>query len=272
MTALFKDTAITDIDTRNKTRKELYQLYTRSIKKIFNQLEIEKTIVEKDAILLKPNLVNASPFPITTSVTLCEAIIDVLKSVTKASICIGEGCGDMSMETDEVYRILGYHEMCHRKKIPLVDLNHEPTRKIENKNCTVFPEMHLPEIAFTHYIISLPVLKAHSLAVITGTLKNMIGFAPPEHYSGKYGIWKKAVFHGNMQQAIMDLNAYILPDFTIMDASVGLSEYHLGGAECVPPVGKMIGGYNPYRIDQISAELLGLNWKKIPHVIDGSTT
>ena len=93
----------------------------------------------------------------------------------------------------------------------LVDLNDAPVKLVKNPACPVFPEMYLPEIAFSHYIISVPVLKVHSLAKMTGTLKNMMGFAPPKYYSGRYGSWKKAVFHQKMQQSIIDLNSYVVP-------------------------------------------------------------
>jgi hypothetical protein len=48
--------------------------------------------------------------------------------------------------------------------------------------------------------------------------------APPKHYSGRYGLWKKAVFHHHLDQAIVDLTAYRTPDFTVMDATIGLAD------------------------------------------------
>ena len=126
--------------------------------------------------------------------------------------------------------------------------------------------MHLPEIAISHYLISLPVLKAHSFSKITGTLKNMIGLAPPQYYSGRFGTWKKAVFHGQMHQSIIDLNTYRTPDLSLMDATVGMPEYHLGGRHCHPPVNKLIAGFDPVKLDRRSAELLGLRWRSIPHL------
>lgn len=71
--------------------------------------------------------------------------------------------------------------------------------------------------AMESFLISVPVLKAHSLAGVTGTLKNMTGLARPKHYSGRYGSWKKAVFHGNMQQSIIDLNRYRTPDLPLIE-------------------------------------------------------
>ena len=114
-----------------------------------------------------------------------------MESLTASSIN-KEKCGDAFLETDEIFDLLGYRELARRHSVTLVDLNTSPLRKLENKNCPVFPEIYLPEIAFTHFIISVPVLKAHSLYMITGTLKNMIGFAPPKYYSGRFG-WKKSV-------------------------------------------------------------------------------
>ncbi len=186
-----------------------------------------------------------------------------------ATLAVGEGTGSANLDTDEVFYNLGYVEMAKKTGIELVDLNYGPTRKLENRRCPVFPEMYLPEIAFSHYIISLPVLKVHSLAQLTGTLKNMMGFAQPRYYSGQSGTWKKALFHEQIQQSIIDLNSYLLPNLSIMDCSMGMAEFHLGGAQCTPPVAKLIAGYNPYQVDQKAAELLGLDWSTIRHIAVG---
>ena len=224
-------------------------------------------LAAQTAILLKPNLINASPPPVTTPAACCEAVIQYIQSCSKAEIVVGEGCGDPKLETNEIFQRLGYGELANRYGVRLVDLNTASLRRLENPSCKVFPEMYLPEMAFTHFLISIPVLKAHSLATITGTLKNLIGLAPPKHYAGRFGSWQKAVFHGNMQQAIRNLNAYRIPDLTVMDASIGLAEYHLGGAHCQPPVRKILAGANPWVVDREAARLLGLDWRSIPHLV-----
>ena len=244
-----------------------FSSYPESVTKALDAIGARERLAKQSAILIKPNLINASPHPVTTPVDCCEAVVEYLLTYSKANIVIAEGCGDSSLETDDIFDMLGYRNLSKRYGISLVDLNKSPLTKLENKNCSVFPEIYLPEIAFTHFIISLPVLKAHSLAVITGTLKNMMGFAPPRYYSGKFGRWKKAVFHGDMQQSIIDLNMYRSPDLSLMDATAGLAEYHLGGRHCSPPVGKIIAGFNPIEVDRIAATLLGFNWEEIPHLL-----
>lgn len=240
--------------------------YEESIPEALDRLDAKKTLASQSAILIKPNLVNSSPHPVTTPASCCEAIVTYIRAYSDAEILIAEGCGDMSLETDEIFRRHGYDRLAEKYDIELLDLNHAPLRHLKNPDCPVFPDMYLPEVAFTHFIISVPVLKAHSFSDITGTLKNMMGFAPPEHYAGRFGSWKKAVFHNKMHQSILDLNRYRTPDLSIMDASVGLADFHLGGPECSPPVKKILTSFDPVELDREAARLLDFDWKTIPHL------
>ena len=240
--------------------------YETSVAEACDQINAGERLAKESYVLIKPNLVNASPHPVTTPAACCDALIKYVRIHSNAEIVIAEGTGDASRQTHEIFDLLGYTKLASRHGIRLIDLNEEPLRKLEDPNCEVFREIYLPEIAFSHCIVSVPVLKAHSLAKLTGALKNMMGFAPPKHYAGGYGGWKKAMFHGNMQQAIMDLNRYRSPDMSLMDASVGLADFHLGGRHCSPPAGKIVAGFDPWEVDRKAAELLGLDWKKIPHL------
>lgn len=241
--------------------------YAESIAKALDLINARETIDQQSSILLKPNLINDSPHPVTTPVECCQAVIDYIRLYSKgAEIVIAEGCGSAGLETVEVFNALRYDELAKRYGIRLVDLNCEPLKLVENSDCICFPKMYLPEIAFTHFIISIPVLKAHSLALFTGALKNMMGFAPPSHYSGDRGSWKKAVFHNNIHQSITELIRYRSPDLSIIDASVGLSEFHLGGPPCDPPANKIIAGFDPYAVDRKAASLLSLDWRNIKYL------
>ena len=243
-----------------------FESYNVSVAKALDAAGAAEVLARQSAVMIKPNLVNASPFPITTAPECVAAIVQYVRANSDAKVVIGEGCGDHSMETDEVFEELGYVELASRLDVELVDLNHAPLRETIREGCTVFPTMHLPEIAFTHFLISVPVLKAHSIADVTGTLKNMIGIAPPKYYSGRHGSWKKSVMHGRMQESIIDLNRHRTPDLTLMDASVGMPDFHLGGRHCDPPLGLLLAGFDPLAIDRRGAELLDLNWRTIGHL------
>lgn len=240
--------------------------YAESVPRVLDTLGAAEVLKRQAAVLVKPNLINASPPPVTTPVECVEAVIECVRSCSDAVVVVGEGCGDPALETGEVFARLGYEELARRRAVELVDLNHAPLRRLEDGRCRRFSQMYLPEIALSHYLISVPVLKAHSFAEITGTLKNMIGLAPPEHYSGRGGTWKKAVMHEAMHASIVELNRFRTPDLSLMDASVGMPDFHLGGRHCDPPLGKLIAGFDPVAVDRRGAELLGLRWQEIPHL------
>lgn len=243
--------------------------YKESVQKAFDEVNACGTLEKQSAILIKPNLLGPMPPPVTTPIECCDAVLDYVRACApSAEIVVGDGCGDPNMDTHEVFVELGYADWAVEKGIHLIDLNDAPLEWRDDPSCEMFPEISLPSIAFTHYIISVPVLKAHTLSTITGTLKNMMGFAPPRHYSGGKGCWKKAVFHENLEEAIKELNRYRNPDLTLMDASIGLCESHLGGPECDPPLGKILAGFNPYDLDRQAAGLMDLDWHDIGHLAE----
>lgn len=246
-----------------------FESYEKSIKEALDNINAHEVLSSQKYIIVKPNLINSTPPPVTTPFSCCEAIIHYISACSDAEILIGEGCGDAYHDTEKVFKDLGYDDLSKRLDIPLVNLNFVKTTLLKKDTNKFFKKFYMPEIALSHYIISVPVLKAHSLAVMTGTLKNMMGFASPRYYQAS-GSWKKSIFHKDIHTSIGDLNRFRKPDLTIMDATIGLSEYHLGGKKCNPPLNKIIVGFDPYEVDKVGAGLLGFNWKEIPYLANGS--
>jgi uncharacterized protein (DUF362 family) len=238
--------------------------YEESVPALMELLGAARVLGEQKRVVIKPNLVNTSRPPITTPVQLVAAIADYVKSVSNAETVIAEGCGVPLYNTHRPFRKLGYSDLAKSNGIVLVDLNHAETTELTDHRCRVFPKFMMPRLVMDSFLISVPVLKKHSLAKVTLTMKNMLGCAPPDHYGGF--IWKKSKFHKNMHRSIFEMNLYRTPDLTILDGSVGLSCHHLGGPECSPPVCKLIGGFDPVAVDAYGAELLGVDWRNVEHI------
>ncbi len=247
-----------------------FRSYAESVPEVLDQIGAADVLRQQTAVLIKPNLINTDPHPVTTPPACCEALIDYIRACSAAEIVIAEGCGDADCETGEVFAALGYEKLAARKSVRLIDLNTAPLRRVSNAAGKRFPEMQLPEIAFSHYLISVPVLKAHSLADITGSCKNMMGLLPPRYYGGHPGSWKKALFHNGLHQSIRDLIGHRAPDLSLMDATIGLAHYHLGGPPCEPPVNRLLAGFDPLTLDREAAALLGMDWQTIPHLVNGT--
>lgn len=242
-----------------------FTTYGASVPAVLDRIGAAAVFAKQTHILLKPNLINADPHPVTTPAVCCEALIRYIRQHSQAHVVIAEGCGVPEMTTEEIFAHLGYDVLARRWGVDLVDLNTAPVQTVANPAGVCHPAMALPEIALTHYLVSVPVLKAHSMADITGAMKNMMGLLPPEHY-GRGSAWRKAAFHENLHQSIRDLNRCRPPDLSLMDASVGLAAFHLGGPPCDPPAATLIAGYDPREVDRRAAGLLGLDWRRIPHL------
>ena len=238
-----------------------------SLPPLLDRTGLVEQIHDHQTILIKPNLVENLQPPVTTPVALVASLVDYLQKRTANTIIIGEGSGALNYETWHPFEQLGYTRFAEKKGIGLVDLNEEPCRKRTIPHCKRWPELFLPEIGYDCFLLSVPVLKVHTLAGVTLTMKNMMGLVPPAHYQ-QGNSWKKSSFHTNIQESIADLNRYRTPDFTILDATIGMAESHLCGRTCDPPINIVAAGYDPVAMDAYGAGLLGKDWRHINHIAD----
>jgi uncharacterized protein (DUF362 family) len=244
----------------------LFTSWQESVPRLLDATGLPDRLAAEKRIIIKPNLVEPLKPPITTRVELIAALVDFIHaSLPHLEIIIGEGCGSSSKNTWQIFDILGYSKLADRTGVTLLDLNEAPLVHMQDSKCGRWPEMYLPRIVFESFLISVPVLKAHSLAGVTLTMKNMMGLVPPAHYQ-QGGHWKKAAFHQNIQEAVFDLNQYRTPDFTLLDATIGMQEAHLWGPTCDPPPNRLAAGYDPVAMDSYGSSLLGIKWNSVGHL------
>lgn len=240
--------------------------WTGSVRRLLDAAGLAKILSSiTKPILIKPNLVTIDAPPVTTPVGLVEAVVDyILANSPAAEIFIGEGSGSLDYETTEPFKRLGYSELARRRPVELIDLNHAPLVTLSKPECKRFPTFHIPKIVMESYLVSVPMLKAHSFSEVTLTMKNMLGVAPPEHYHA--GGWQKSEFHDRIHEAILDLNRYRAPDFTVLDATIGMKDAHLWGGVCSPPPRRLVAGCDPVAVDAYGAGLLKRDWRRIDHI------
>ncbi|WP_244148722.1 DUF362 domain-containing protein [Desulfonatronum thiosulfatophilum] len=239
--------------------------YAAALSNVLDAVGAPVVLKRRKRVIIKPNLVNTSPFPVTTHPDMVRALVEYIRRHSKARIVLAEGCGDACRETAEIFACLGYTQLAAEYDLELLDLNRAPLMRMTNPECSFFPEIYLPRAVMSGLLISVAVLKRHSLSQVTLSMKNMLGLAPPSHYQCG-GSWKKSALHADMQRAIFELNCYRAPDLAVIDASVGLADYHLGGPVCSPPVNKIVAGFDPVAVDATGAALLNMDWRIIGHI------
>ena len=95
--------------------------YQTSITRALDLINAPAGLPQQGLIIIKPNLTNSSPPPVTTSVNAAEALYNYLKIHTEAEIVIADGCGSGS--TPQVFKKLGYTALADKYGLKLIDLN-----------------------------------------------------------------------------------------------------------------------------------------------------
>jgi len=230
--------------------------YKTSITRALDLIDAGARLPQQGLIIIKPNLTNSSPPPVTTSVDAAEATYNYCKAHTKAEIVIGEGCG--TGRTPDVFDALGYTDLANRYGMKLIDFNEAETIILENDNALQLKRFYMPKIVQQAFVISLPVLKDHSFTKTTIAMKNMFGIAPGRFYSGS---WNKSKLHSpSTDKSVVDVCLYKKPDLSVVDASVALKGMHLAGRH--KNIGLILAGFDPVAVDTLGSTLLGHNPKK----------
>jgi len=234
--------------------------YRSSIATALDLVGAANRLPQEGLIIIKPNLTNSSPPPVTTSVDAAEAVYDYCKAHTEAEIAIGDGCG--SGVTADVFARLGYSALAERRGIQLLDFNDAETTLLKDRDALQLKQFHIPSVVRDAFVISLPVLKDHSFTVTTIAMKNMFGIAPGKFYSGG---WNKAKLHSpSTDKSVVDICRYKKPDLSVVDASVALTGMHLSGTS--KKLGLILASFDPVAVDTVGSKLLGHDPMRLPYL------
>jgi uncharacterized protein (DUF362 family) len=238
-------------DSMSKVARVQFDDYESSIRRALDLIGAADALPREGLIIIKPNLTNSSPPPVTTDVRATEAVYQYCRDHTGARIVVGEGAG--SGRTGDIYAALGYTDLAKRHGIELIDFNSVETVELSNPDALHWKTFHLPRIAMDAFIVSVPVLKDHDFSKTTIAMKNMFGLAPARYYANG---WNKSKLHTpSTDDSIVDICLYKKPDLSVVDASVALQGGHLSGRK--KHLGLILAGFDPVAVDAVGSQLLG---------------
>jgi hypothetical protein len=105
-------------------------------------------------------------------------------------------------------------------------------------------------------IVSLPLIKGHTLAGLSLSLKNMKGIIPP--------VEKRAFHQRSVFQGVADLATVVKPGLTIADGIIVSGNWVPGGGFL--PMGLVVAGDDPVATDAVCCHLLQVDPTEIDHV------
>lgn len=214
----------------------------------------KQLIKGKSKIVIKPNLTVPATADegITTDVNVIRAILDKIENPEKVTVAEGS----IGVNTAKAFEINGYYKLKDEYGIRLVDVHNDKYVELQVNNPLVLKTIRISKTVFeSDFLISVAKLKVHSIAVVTGTLKNMMGICPSD---------QKSMIHCYIPNSLVDLASIKLPNFGVIDGIVA-NEID----ECVShPVkmGIILASNDCLALDSVASQTMGIDAKDVPHI------
>lgn len=191
---------------------EVHIFKTEKAKQILQYLRDIKPAINKDTVLIKPNIViPAKPgSAVVTDFNLVRYIIKYLKEINVKRIIIAEAPG-LNVDVNLAFEISGFLKLAQQEKVEILDL--ENAEYVEKP--WKFGAIKIPEVFFDSYYINVPKLKTHMQTIVTLGLKNQKGIIKSEYKKKFHTAW-------GLDEPIAELARVIKPDLTIVDGIVGI--------------------------------------------------
>jgi len=220
---------------------------------------IEKLAPPGSRILLKPNMVVAKPNSTgaTTNPLILDTLIEHLIRTSPCEIIIGES-SEVGDDTLQAYKITGVYDIAKKWKVTLLDFKKDHQVYVSVPNGKVLKKVLIAEtVTKVDYLINLPILKVHGQTTVTIGMKNLKGCISDQ---------EKSRFHRlNLSQCIADLNTVIIPDLTIVDATLCSLEWELGGMPV--RLNTILAAKNVLAADMVAASMLGYRIDEVKHLL-----
>jgi uncharacterized protein (DUF362 family) len=224
--------------------------------------------VKDKVVLLKPNLVGLDPLGImNTHPAVIAATRESFLRLGASQVLIGDGPA-MDRDTEAIIESVRLREFVAPLASTFVDLNIDDVERVPlATRASRLKELYFPKTVLgADFFVSMPKLKTHHWAGVTLSLKNLFGVVPGSCYG-----WPKNVLHwAGIDNAILDINAAVRPDFAIVDGIVGMEGN--GPIQGTPKdCGALIFGDDPVAVDATCCRLMGLAPARIKYLASAGT-
>lgn len=202
-------------------------------------------------VVLKPNLMcpdNGGGHQ-TTDCRVTEAVaVAALEAGARVTIAEGAAVGFIGptdhFDTLEAYEVTGHAAMARRLGIAVVDLNREGFEEVPLSGHYAMATVPLPRtIREADLVISVPYFKVHGFSGLTIACKNFQGVMPWRE--------KRRTHRVGLDAGLSDINAAVMPGFTVVDGVVAQS------VEGPVPLDLVLAGRNCTAVDATCARIVG---------------
>lgn len=245
-------------------RAESYQLSVvrNAVEKGIRAIGLK--LPRRKRVLLKPNVLaqNRPEQCTTTHPAVVEAVIAILKD-NGNEIIIGESSAFyQNGHTLKGFVTSGMTALAARYGARLCAFEIDGVEAAHNVGKTLPKKILLPRILHeTDFIINLPKLKTHSFFMLSGAVKNCLGFVPggakyEYHYLNGVG---RTLFG----EKLADIVQTVRPDLSVMDAVIGLEGPGPSAIGKPRHTELILVSANPFALDYAAAGVIGYTPREI---------
>jgi uncharacterized protein (DUF362 family) len=243
--------------------------YEQELSTLIYESLVEFALPVKDkVVLLKPNLVGLDPLGVmNTHPAVIAATRESFLRLGASQVLIGDGPA-MDRDTEAILESVRLREFVGPLARIFVDLNIDEVAGVPlATKASRLKELYMPKTVLgVDLVVSMPKLKTHHWAGVTLSLKNMFGTVPGSCYG-----WPKNILHwAGIDNAILDINAAVKPDFAIVDGIIGMEgNGPIQGTS--KACGVLIFGDDPVAVDATCCRVMGLLPERINYLAAAGT-
>lgn len=167
-----------------------------------------------DTVLIKPNVNSDDPYPGTTNPDVLDEVIAMVKEKGAKRIIIADCSGIPWPDTMRNMEKLGFTKIAKKHGVEIISLDNEEWEWIKPKGLKYWSNgFRIPKLLRNvDHIINVAVVKTHSIADFTMSLKNFVGLIHRQD---------RMIMHSSryIKEMIGELNLAFKPSINILDAT-----------------------------------------------------
>jgi uncharacterized protein (DUF362 family) len=225
----------------------------------------------KGDVLIKPNFLSVKRQLASTHVNAVRGVLDIVSQLSFATLVVAEGAN--GGEPMEAFKNFGYYPLTDEYKVSLIDLNLESDReeiKLYDLIEREVPAMVSKRVIQSACRISVAIPKTHDTAIVTLTLKNMMGSLARSDRSKMHGYaddlerdFLKSV--RIMPKNLIALGKHVAPHVGVIDGFLGMEGRGPGGGDEVP-LGIAIASADFLAADAVAAKIMGFEPLEVGYI------
>ncbi len=197
-------------------------------------------------VLLKPNFHGGQGY---TSMEVLRALTLWLQSRGAGEIVIGDGPYFGCRDARPYYRDIGILDLAEQLGVRFVNLHDHHYRLLRPGSPHAPEEIGISSLFYwADVVVSVPLMKTHFGTAVTLGLKNLKGLLRPED--------KRAFHELELNAAIIELNALVQPDVTLLDAVRPVEGMGPSAGDPLE-MGLILASRDTVAVDAVAAHLMG---------------